>query len=98
MTKKDSDKILNGLFEVGEKYRIAEIYETVQNKYEYNIDVISPDSELNCFHAKMRVDNDGVIVIDDEWSPARITYKGDGFFLSDAQNKFIFYLTVKRNL
>ena len=98
MTKKESDRILNDLFEVGKRYSLEDIYKMIHKKYEYSTDVISPDSDLNSFHAKMRVDNDGVIVIDDEWSPARITYKGDGFFLSEAQNKFIFYLTSKPNV
>lgn len=97
MTKKDSDKILNDLFEVGERYFLEDIYKMIHKKYEYSIDVISTDSELNSFHAKMRVD-DGEVIIDDEWCPCRITYLGDGIFISEAQNKFIFYLTSKPNV
>lgn len=98
MTKKESNRILNDLFEVGEKYLIEEVYEIIHNKYEYNIDVISTDSELNCFHTKMRVDNGGETVIDDDWCPCSITYLGDGIFISEAQNKFIFYLTSKHDV
>lgn len=98
MTKKESNRILNDLFEAGEKYLIEEVYEIIHNKYEYNIDIISTDSELNCFHTKMRVDNDGETVIDDDWQPYRMAYQSDGLFISQAQNKFIFYLTAKRNV
>lgn len=97
MTKKESTRILNNLFEVGERYSLEDIYKMIHKKYEYNIDVISPDKELNSFHAKMRVD-DGEVIIDDEWCPCRITYLGDGIFISEAQNKFIFYLTSKPNV
>lgn len=97
MTKKDSDKILNDLFEVGERYFLEDIYKMIHKKYEYSIDVISADKELNSFHAKMRVD-DGEVIIDDEWCPCRITYQGGGLFISEAQNKFIFYLTSKPNV
>lgn len=94
MTKKKSDRILNNLFEIGERYSLEDIYKMIHIKYEYNIDVISFDKELNCFHAKMRVDY-GRVIIDDEWCPFSITYRGDGIFISEVQNKFIFYLTSK---
>ena len=77
MTKKDSDKILNDLFEVGERYFLEDIYKMIHKKYEYSIDVISTD---------------------DEWCPCSITYLGDGIFISEAQNKFIFYLTSKHDV
>lgn len=97
MTKEKSDRILNNLFEVGEVYSLEDIYKMIQKKYEYRTDVISSDSELNSFHAKMRID-DGEVIIDDEWCPYRITYQGGGLFISEAQNKFIFYLTSKPNV
>ena len=97
MTKKDSDKILNDLFEAGGRYFLEDIYKMIHKKYEYSIDVISTDKELNSFHAKMRVD-DGEVIIDDEWCPCSITYLGDGIFISEAQNKFIFYLTSKQDV
>ena len=97
MTKKESDRILNHLFEAGERYCLEDIYKMIHKKYEYNIDVISPDNELNCFHAKMSVD-DGEVIIGDEWCPCSITYQGGGLFISQAQNKFIFYLTSKHSV
>lgn len=97
MTKKKSDRILNNLFEVGEGYSLEDIYKMIHKRYEYSTDVISSYSELNSFHAKMRVD-DGKVIIDDEWCPYRITYQGEGLFISEAQNKFIFYLTIKPNV
>ena len=97
MTKKESDRILNSLFGVGERYFLEDIYELIHKKYKYSIDVISTDKELNSFHAKMRVD-DGEVIIDDEWCPYSITYLGDGIFISEAQNKFIFYLTSKHDV
>lgn len=97
MTKKDSDKILNDLFEAGGRYFLEDIYKMIHKKYEYSIDVISTDKELNSFQAKMRVD-DGEVIIDDEWCPRSITYLGDGIFISEAQNKFIFYLTSKHDV
>lgn len=97
MTKKKSDRTLNNLFEVGKRYSLEDIYKMIHKKYEYSTDVISPDSDLNSFHTKMHVD-DGEVIIDDEWCPCRITYLGDGIFISEAQNKFIFYLTSKTNI
>ena len=94
MTKKKSDRILNDLFEIGERYCLEDIYKMIHKKYEYSIDVISTDKELNSFHAQMRVD-DREVTIDDEWCPCSITYQGGGLFISKAQNKFIFYLTSK---
>lgn len=64
MTKKKSDRILNDLFEIGERYSLEDIYKMIHKKYEYSIDVISTDKELNSFHAQMRVD-DGEVTIDD---------------------------------
>lgn len=97
MTKEKSDRILNNLFEVGKRYSLEDIYKMIHKKYEYSTDVISLDSDLNSFHAKMSVD-DGEVIIDDEWCPCSITYLGEGIFISEAQNKFIFYLTRKPNV
>lgn len=99
MTKKESDRILNDLFEVGKRYLLEDIYEMIHKKYEYSIDVLSTDNKLNDFHVKMHVDDDdGEVIIGDEWCPCSITYLGDGIFISEAQNKFIFYLTSKHDV